>query len=368
MKKIAIILFNLGGPDSQEAVKPFLFNLFNDPAIITMGKYKRFILAKFISSKREKKAQLIYKKIGGGSPILRETQSQAKALSALLNSDNNESEYRIFISMRYWHPFSYETIERVKKYSPDEIILLPLYPQYSSTTTGSSLKDWRENSKKLDLTTPTRTICCYPTDKIFIDAHVKLIKEKYEDAVSFAAGNSMPRILFSAHGLPEKTIKAGDPYVMHVEATTTRIVKQLEAEIDWKRILYNNKVESNKLDWRICYQSKVGKLKWVEPATKDEIIIASKANIPLVIVPISFVSEHSETLVELDIEYRDLAQTYGMTKYYRVPALAIEPLFIQALAELCKKTSEHYDKFATCSSEGKRICPKQMDCPNHIYH
>ncbi len=342
MKKIAIVLFNLGGPDSLEAVRPFLFNLFSDPAIIRLPGFLRNFVAKKISSKREKEAREIYSKIGGKSPILEQTKAQAKALEEKLNFINHQPStvnYKTFISMRYWNPFAYETIEEITEYHPDEIILLPLYPQFSTTTTGSSVNEWWKLAKDKGLEIPTRTICCYPADSKFTDSHVGLIRKYYEKAANI----SEPRLLFSAHGLPEKIVKDGDPYQWQVERTVGEIIAKLDIPL---------------LDLQICYQSRVGPMKWIGPSLESEIIRAASDNKPVVVVPVSFVSEHSETLVELDIEYKKLAENMGLEHYFRVPALQTDDNFITSLAEICINALER--PTGTCtSSENTRICPQR---------
>jgi ferrochelatase len=307
MSRKAVILFNLGGPDSPEAVQPFLFNLFNDPAIISVPNPMRYFLAKLISSRRAPKAQEIYKYIGGKSPILENTNAQAQALEAALGE-----EYKTFVCMRYWHPMSDDVAQRVNDYNPDEIILLPLYPQFSTTTTHSSMNDWNRACRKIKLECPTRSICCYPTQKDFIFAQADLVRKAYESASLLGT----PRVLFSAHGLPEKIIAKGDPYQWQVEQTTLKVVEALDI---------------HGLDFVNCYQSRVGPLKWIGPSTEDEIVRAKKDNVPIVLVPIAFVSEHSETLVELDIEYRHLA---GESGYFRVPTVSLAPHFIEGLKAL----------------------------------
>ncbi len=339
-KKTAVILFNLGGPDEIKAIKPFLFNLFYDPAIIDLKNPWRWILAKFISAKRSIKAQGIYNKIGGKSPILELTNIQAKALEERL-SRNKDSEYKVFVSMRYWHPMSDTVVKNVRNYSPDHIILLPLYPQYSTTTTASSFADWKASADKIGMDIPTTKICCYPADLGFITAHAKLIKDAYWKA----SENGKPRVLFSAHGLPEKIIEKGDPYCWQIEKTVAIIIQILAIE---------------GFDYSICYQSRVGALKWTSPSTEHEIKRAGSEKIPVLIVPVSFVSEHSETLVELDIIYRSLAEKSGVTGYVRVPALGTEPMFIDALADLCINSKEG----SVCSFKNERFCPKIMgQCP-----
>ena len=284
MKK-AIILFNLGGPDKIESVEPFLFNLFNDPAILNLPTFLRYPLAKLISNRRAPVAKKIYEELGGASPILELTKEQSNALEAKLNKSNIENEYKCFIVMRCWHPRAKEVIKEVQLFNPAEVILMPLYPQYSAATSGSSIKEWKDVCKKNDYNIKTSTICCYPTDQNFINAHVKEIAKKTRDLKNY-------KLIFSAHGLPEKNIKKGDPYQWQVEQSVKKIVEKLD---------------DKNLDWILSYQSRVGPLKWIGPSTEDVIIENSKIEKHIVLVPIAFVSEHSETLVELDIEYKQLA-------------------------------------------------------------
>jgi ferrochelatase len=332
MSRTAVVLFNLGGPDSLTAVKPFLFNLFNDPAIIDLPNPARWMLAKLISTLRGTKAKGIYQKMGGKSPLLEQTAAQAEALEKKLST---KGEYKVFFSMRYWHPMSQVVAKKVKAYDPDHIILLPLYPQYSTTTTGSSFASWEKACKKEGLNKPTTSICCYPTDIHFIAAHTRMIKDMYWKA----AESEKPRILFSAHGLPEKIIDKGDPYQMQVEKTAQAIVQLLAID---------------DLDYAVCYQSRVGRLKWIGPSTEEEIERAGKDKIPVLVVPIAFVSEHSETLVELDIDYRMLADEKQVPSYWRVPALSCDPFFIDALSEICLSSGKTE---SVCAAGGMRFCP-----------
>ncbi len=314
-RKTAVILFNLGGPDQPSAVQPFLFNLFNDPAIIGLPNPFRRLLASVISKRRAPTAQKIYDEIGGKSPILENTAAQAQALEATLQS---HGQVKIFTVMRYWHPMADAVAKQVKDYAPEHIILLPLYPQFSTTTTGSSFGDWARAARAAGLCVPTSRICCYPQHPEFVTAHAQLIRTYYQEAAQFGK----PRILFSAHGLPEKIIKKGDPYQMQVERTTQAVLKTLAvADADYVN----------------CYQSRVGPLKWIGPATTDELARAGRDRVPVVVVPIAFVSEHSETLVELDIEYAELAHENGINHYYRVPTLSAQAHFIAALADMCLK-------------------------------
>ena len=336
-KKIAVVLFNLGGPDKLTSVKPFLFNLFNDPFIIEAPFPLRYLLAKFISSKREKKAKEIYSHLGGKSPILELTKLQAKKLENKLEKEKDN--YKVFVSMRYWNPFVRETLKDVINWDPNQIILLPLYPQYSSTTSGSSLFSWKKEMEKQSSSIPTKTICCYSENKKFILAHVKSIKKMLRKVKNKYNHLSNTTLLFSAHGLPEKTIKAGDPYQAQVEGTVRAIIDKAN-EKDLKHI--------------ICYQSKVGPLKWTGPTTEEQIIKEAKKNKSIIIVPIAFVNEHSETLVELDIEYRKIAKTNGCLDYYRIPALGTDMDFIEALYDLVKSKSNN-----NCNILNEKICSKE---------
>ena len=334
MKK-AVILFNLGGPDKLESVEPFLFNLFNDPEIISIPSIFRYPLAKFISKRRTPIAKNIYKEIGNKSPILELTQDQAKSLeNKLLKKDN----YKCFVVMRCWHPRASDVIKKVRKYNPEEIILLPLYPQFSASTSGSSINEWNDLCKKENYQVKTKTICCYPTESNFIASHVSLIKKTLQHVE-----NNNFKLIFSAHGLPESKIKKGDPYQWHIEETVKEIMSKLKTE---------------NLDHVISYQSRVGPMKWIGPFTDAEIIKYSKEKKGIVIVPVAFVSEHSETLVELDIEYKKLAEKNGCTFYKRVPALGIEENFIKGLAELVlqEQTRDNFVSSIMCSN-------KYVKCP-----
>ena len=334
MKK-AVILFNLGGPDKSENIEPFLFNLFNDPAIINIPSIFRYPLAKFISKKRAPIAKNIYKEIGNKSPILELTQDQAKSLE---NNLSKKGDYKCFVIMRCWHPRASDVIKKVREYNPEEIILLPLYPQYSASTSGSSINEWGDLCKKENYYVKTKTICCYPTENNFIASHISLIKK----TLKVIKDNNF-KLIFSAHGLPRSKIKKGDPYQWQVEETVKKIMSNLENE---------------NLDYVISYQSRVGPLKWIKPSTDEIIIKYSKEKKGIVIVPIAFVSEHSETLVELDIEYKKLAEKNGCGFYKRVPALGIEENFIKGLTELVLK-QETRGNFVS-----SLMCPnKYVKCP-----
>ncbi|MDB4083509.1 ferrochelatase [Candidatus Pelagibacter sp.] len=335
MKK-AIILFNLGGPDKLENVEPFLFNLFNDPAILNLPTFLRYPLAKLISNRRAPVAKKIYAELGGSSPILKLTKEQSGALEIKLNQTQEEDEYKCFIIMRCWNPRAKDVIKDVQLYGPDEVVLMPLYPQYSAATSGSSIKEWKDVCKKNNYHVKTSTICCYPTDQNFINAHTKEIIKKIKDLKNF-------KLIFSAHGLPEKNIKKGDPYQWQVEQSVKKIVESLNDE---------------NLDWILSYQSRVGPLKWIGPSTETIIIENSKIGKHIVLVPIAFVSEHSETLVELDIEYKEIANANGCKNYTRVPALGINEDFIKAMSELIIKKNEY--------KINENLYPPKIQCPSNF--
>ncbi|MDB0049737.1 ferrochelatase [Candidatus Pelagibacter sp.] len=335
MKK-AIILFNLGGPDKLENVEPFLFNLFNDPAILNLPTFLRYPLAKLISNRRAPVAKKIYAELGGSSPILKLTIEQSDALEVKLNQTQKEDEYKCFIIMRCWNPRAKDVIKDVQLYGPDEVVLMPLYPQYSAATSGSSIKEWKDVCKKNNYHVKTSTICCYPTDQNFINAHTKEIIKKIKDLKNI-------KLIFSAHGLPEKNIKKGDPYQWQVEQSVKKIVDSLNDE---------------NLDWILSYQSRVGPLKWIGPSTETIIIENSKIGKHIVLVPIAFVSEHSETLVELDIEYKEIADANGCKNYTRVPALGINEDFIKAMSELIIKKNEY--------KINENLCPPKTQCPSNF--
>lgn len=332
--KTAVILFNLGGPDNLEAVKPFLFNLFNDRAILDLPAPARWLLARYIAARRAPVARRIYRRLGGASPLLDNTRMQARALEDRFGAPG---ELRCFIAMRYWRPRADEVAARVKAFAPDRIILLPLYPQYSGTTTGSSVRDWRRAAAAAGLDAPTTTICCYAENPGFIAA----IANRVRDAVGAAGGGAKPpRVLFTAHGLPRKIVDRGDPYRWMIERTAAAVVGKLAID---------------RLDWQICYQSRVGRLVWLQPYTEDALKMAGRDGVPVVIVPIAFTSEHSETLVELDIEYRELAAAAGVPDYIRVETVGADSVFIDGLAALIRRALE--GQAALISNHGGRCCP-----------
>ena len=308
-RRVAVVLLNLGGPDSLDAVRPFLFNLFKDPAILPLPAPVRLALAALISSSRARTAKANYAHMGGSSPLLKETQGQADVIEAALAKRLPQDEVRAFIAMRYWRPFTEQTAREVAAFAPDEVVLLPLYPQFSSATTGSSLKAWRRAYRGPG---QVRAVCCWFELEGLIAAHVDRIRRCWE-----AAGRpEKVRVLFSAHGLPERDIAKGDPYRWQVEQTCAAIVARLR----WP------------WDWRVCYQSRVGPLKWIGPSTPEAITEACEDGMNVLIDPVAFVSEHVETLVELDRDYAELADRNGCDVYLRAPTAGTEPVFIDALA------------------------------------
>ena len=339
-RRIAVVLFNLGGPDSPAAVEPFLLNLFSDPAIIGLPWPLRPLLARVIARRRAATARGIYAKIGGRSPILPNTEAQAAALAEQLH---DLGEVRLFCCMRYWHPMSDEVAAAVQSFSPDEIVLLPLYPQFSSTTTASSQRSWMTAAVAIGLAVPTKLVCCYPTEPGFVAAAAALVRAGI--AESEAKLGRPPRVLFSAHGLPKKIVSRGDPYPSQVAQSARAIAVALGLA---------------DADWTVCYQSRVGPLEWIGPATDAEIRRAGAEKKGLIVVPVAFVSEHSETLVELDIEYGvRLAGEVGVPHFIRVPTVRTHPAFIGALATLVT-TALGAKTPVTCAPG--RICPVACTC------
>lgn len=344
--RVAIVLFNLGGPDSPEAVRPFLTNLFTDPAILRMPGFVRQPLGRFVAWRRTKAASENYAILGGRSPLLPLTEEQGAALQAALGE---EIEARCFIAMRYWHPFSEATARAVKDWGAGEVVLLPLYPQFSTTTTGSSITAWNEACAKVGLSLPTRTLCCWHSDDGFAQATAAILRRSYEEARAQVPEGTKLRVLFSAHGLPETIVKQGDPYQWQVERTAEAIVGAWGLE---------------GLDWQICYQSRVTPQKWLGPSTEEALHKAAEEKVAVLVHPLAFVSEHSETLVELDVEYRELAHKLGVPGYHRCPTQNSDPAFIEAMAALVHRVRDAGAR-RLCSFAGARQCPKvHSGCPH----
>ena len=315
-KKIGVVLFQLGGPDSLEAIEPFLYNLFCDPDIIDFpfARIARQPLAKLISTRRAKHVADHYAEIGGKSPILEFTRRQARALEAELRRD---FDARVVIAMRYWHPFTHEAIAELAAHAPEEVVLLPLYPQYSKTTTGSSINEWNRRFHPNGWNPSTHLISEFYEDTGYLDAVVAAINASIRDLDDRRDLD----IVFSAHSVPVAVIEHGDPYQRQIERTV---------DLVWQRGRWPARRH-------ICYQSKVGASKWLRPSMHETIEkLASAGSRHLLVVPISFVSDHVETLHEIDIEHRKQAVRLGIEDYRMMPGLNDAPAFIAALAGLVR--------------------------------
>lgn len=305
-KRRAVVLINLGGPHDQAGVGEFLFRLFNDPFILPYGRFLRYGLARMLSLLRTRKAQAIYQAMncGGGSPLYINTQAQAKALSDVLQTPT-------FVAMRYAPPYIEDVVEEVYQSKPDEIILLPLYPQYSMTTTQSALQTWFKAALGKPHI-PTQWVSYFYDHPLFIRAYAELITPILAKAKAYGE----PRIVLSAHGLPVELVEKGDPYPEQVHAGAKALSQFLNQDVF------------------VSYQSRVGPKRWLDPSTESMIHETGALGLPLVVVPFAFVSEHSETLYELDTEYRHIAEQAGVPYYGRVPALGTNATFIKCLAQL----------------------------------
>ena len=311
-RRVGIVLFQLGGPDTLEAIEPFLYNLFCDPDIIDFpfARIGRKPLAKLISTARARKVQHHYSTIGGGSPIRRHTERQARALEAELRDQGVDAH--CFVAMRYWHPFTGEAIEQLRAAGCDEVVLLPLYPQYSSTTTGSSLNEW---NRLFQQDIPVHCVETFYRDPMYLDAVI----EKINEALSRFPAPERPEIVFSAHSVPLAVIHKGDPYQSQIEET----VRLLMQRGGWLN------------PHRLCYQSKVGASKWLQPSLHHTLKqLSAQQSREICVVPVAFVSDHVETLAEIDHEARHEAQHLGFTQFEMSAGLNDSPKFIQALGQI----------------------------------
>jgi protoporphyrin/coproporphyrin ferrochelatase len=320
--KTGVVLFQLGGPDSLEAIEPFLYNLFCDPDIIDFpfAKLARKPLAKLISTSRAKHVAHHYAEIGGKSPILDFTRKQAVALEGELRRD---LDARVVIAMRYWHPLTEAAVAEMAAFGADEIVLLPLYPQYSKTTTGSSLNEWKRcfEQAKACSTSALRTVNDFYEDSAYLDSVVAGINRCLDDGDDLADFD----IVFSAHSVPVAVIQAGDPYQRQIEHTV---------DLVWERGGWPARRHT-------CYQSKVGASKWLRPSMHETVKkLAADGSKHMLVVPISFVSDHVETLHEIDIEHREQARGLGISDYRMMRGLNDSPDFIQALAGLVRAQVE----------------------------
>jgi ferrochelatase len=319
MSKSGVLLLNLGGPETQADVQPFLYNLFADPELIRLPfPFLQRAFAWAISTLRAEKSRRNYAAIGGGSPLRRITAEQARELQAHLVAEGYDVP--VYVAMRYWHPLIESVVQQIKSDGITRLVVLPLYPQYSISTTGSSFKLldrlWAEDPELACI--ERCQICSWYDQPQYVQAMARGIREQLD---GFAAPEGV-HVLFSAHGIPESYVtEAGDPYQQEMEACVRLI---------WKQVGRPN-------DHTLSYQSRVGSVRWLQPYTERVILeLGSQGVKQLLVVPISFVSEHIETLQEIDIEYRELAHRAGIADFRRVPALNTDPLFIAGLAALVR--------------------------------
>ena len=317
-RRTGVVLFQLGGPDSLDAVEPFLYNLFSDPDIIDLpGAFLfRNALARFISSRRAPKVRALYDSIGGKSPILKQTMLQATHLAALLARKGLNTDVRV--AMRYWHPFTSETAAELFRNPPDELILLPLYPQYSKATTASSFNEWDRVVRTMNVARiPTKRIESYFDHPLYIDAIVEHVTQALDRFPKTERGKV--HLVFSAHGIPMKLVNAGDPYPAHIRRSY---------ELVLERGRFN-------LPHHLCFQSKVGPQKWLQPSLTTTIErLAAEGVTHMVVVPIAFVTDHIETLSEINIEARKHAFALGVKRFEMMRALTASKKFIACLADL----------------------------------
>ena len=313
--RYAVVLLNLGGPDSLDAIEPFLFNLFSDKDIFKIPIGQSFF-AKTISKRRAPKVSEEYKLIGGNSPINEWTETQRKLLEERLRSESNNLD--AFTAMRYWHPLTEEVTAQIESGNYEKVILLPLYPHYSISTTGSSFNEWKRHYKG------------DAAKLIYVNAYyehpdyIRAINGRIDESLGFFPEDirNQVQLVFSAHGTPVSMVKKGDPYSKQVQRTVELVME----------------TRNNSHPYHLCYQSKVGPVKWLEPST-DQMIekLAREGKRDLLIVPISFVSDHVETLYELDIEYRHVADQNNIRNYFVMKGLNDSAEFISALAKITSK-------------------------------
>jgi ferrochelatase len=321
MGRVGVLLLNLGGPDEIEDVRPFLFNLFADPEIIRLPfPWLQKPLAWLISTLRAKKSQENYLQIGGGSPLRKITEAQGKALQAKLAEIGQNAS--VYIGMRYWHPFTEEAIAKIKNDRIEKLVILPLYPQFSISTSGSSFRVLEEMWKKdTDLQNIKYTLVPSWYD---CPGYLKAMADLIAQELNKFEHPDQAHIFFSAHGVPQSYVEeAGDPYQREIEECTSLIMQTL------------NRLNS----YTLAYQSRVGPVEWLKPYTEDALNELGEQGIKdLLVVPISFVSEHIETLQEIDIEYKEVAHEAGIKNFQRVPALNTHPIFIDSLTSLVQES------------------------------
>ena len=325
-KTKGIVLLQFGGPDSLESVEPFLYNLFSDNDIIQFpgGKLTQKIFAKIISKLRYKKLRTKYAEIGGRSPIVEKTFEQQKALQSYFDEKYGKDFAYVELAMRYWKPFTSEAIRTLQAKGIRDIVLLPLYPQYSITNAGSSYNEWDKQKKRVKATFNERRIDQYYDHPFYIHAFT----ERIAQSIAKFGDQSNIHILFSAHGTPLNIVERGDPYSGQIKETVELVMKDLNKAYPYS----------------LSYQSKVGPREWLTPDTESTIEELGRNGIKkLLVVPVSFVSDHIETSHELDIEAREEAEKAGIEEFIVSEGLNNSPLFIEALADLAIKELEKFE-------------------------
>jgi ferrochelatase len=307
---IGVLLLNMGGPDTLGAVRPFLYNLFSDRRIIRLGPpFLQKPLAWLISGIRYKKTKKMYSVIGGGSPLLTITKAQAEALEKELIIDGRQGRIRVYIGMRYWHPFIGDTVKRMHQEGVKAVLAISLFPHYSLATSGSAISKFEETVRECPL--DYRIISSWHDHPLYIESLCDVITKGID---SF--GGEDAEVLFSAHSLPVSIIESGDPYVLHIEGTILEVARRVG------------------IQWHLSYQSRSGPVKWLGPSTEEKIRELAVAGVKnLLVVPVSFVSDHIETLFEIDVLYSNLAGALGV-RLRRTESLNTHPVFIHALREL----------------------------------
>jgi ferrochelatase len=312
-KKRAVLLLQMGGPDSIDAVEPFLLNLFSDREIIKIGPaWLQPVIARLIVKRRARHVEENYRQIGGSSPLRRLTEEQAANLENELGDG-----YRCFVAMRYWHPSTIEALAEIKKAGISDITAVSLYPHYSKATTGSSIKELKRvlTEAKVDFT--VQYIDSFYNNPLYIEA----LQDRIREGLSQFHPLADVELLFSAHSLPISFIQEGDPYLEQIQESVKLVMKSFD------------------LQHHLSFQSKAGPVKWLEPST-DEMLksLAQNGSKNILVVPLSFVSDHIETLHEIDIEYAKKAWELGIARFERVPSLNSSPKFIRCLADLVRKS------------------------------
>jgi ferrochelatase len=310
--KTAVLLLQMGGPDSLDAVKPFLLNLFTDRDIIKIGPaFLQPLIARRIVKKREPKVRENYRQIGGKSPLRALTDQQGAELQKMLG-DN----YRCFVAMRYWKPFTDEALSAIKAEGINRIVALSLYPHFSRATSGSSINELERGLARMKPRPAVSYVRQFFDHPLYIDA----LAEKIEQGLAGFPDRSSVQLFFSAHSLPQSFIDEGDPYLGHIQATVRLTMERFEG-----------------VSHHLAFQSRAGPVKWLEPSTDDKLKeLAALGHKEVLMVPLSFVSDHIETLHEIDIEYREEAHRLGISDFRRMESLNSSPTFIGCLAELVK--------------------------------